>query len=287
MVKGKIVLLLALLLISTSSWAQTAGDMLNRHSYPGVIQASRTAKLAFRVGGPLVEVKVKAGQRVTQGGLLMQIDRRDFVDKIEVLEAQLAGARAQRQLAKRNFNRAETLFEQQVAASADFDQAKSRFDSARAGVRGLEAQLKIARHQLADTSLKAPYDAVVSAQMVENHEMVKPGQVVLSIQNIDQLEVEIQVPESEIMHYPLKRGQPARVELLAADGLSIQAELQEWSPIADPVTRTYTLRFAFPVPPGVQVLPGMTAEVTLPPTTSTPSSRRARPPVSDRLAAAD
>lgn len=288
MVKGRIVLLVALLLlIIASGWAQAADDMLNRSSYPGVIQASRSAKLAFRVGGPLVEVNAKAGQRVNQGELLMQIDRRDFADNIEVLEAQLAGARAQRRLAERNFSRAKTLFEQQVTATADFDQTKSRFDSARAGVRVLEAQLRIARHQLADTSLNAPYAAVVSAQLVENNEMVKPGQVVVSIQNIDQLEVEIQVPESEIMRYPLERGQPARIELLAGDGISFQAELQEWSPVADPVTRSYALRFGFSVPSGVQVLPGMTAEVTLARTSPASSSLWSGHPGSDRLAAAD
>lgn len=230
-------------------------------TYPGFILASREAQLAFRVKGPLIAVNVQPGDRVEKGQVLMQIDPRDFEDKIRVLEAQLAGARARQDGAERDFTRAQTLFEQQVSATADFDRAKSRFDSAFAGVQNVKAQLQIARHQLKDTSLRAPYAGVITTQKVENYEMVKSGQEVLGIQDISTLEVEIKIPENNIVHHPLRQGQEVAVELSAIPGRLFTARLKEWNSAADPVTRTYALRFSFPAPADVHVLPGMTAEV--------------------------
>lgn len=232
------------------------------YSYPGTIHASRTTQLAFRVGGPLIQVNVDGGAKVEKGQLLMQIDPRDFKDNIAVLTAQLDGAKAQQLLAERNFDRAETLFKQQVSASADFDRAKGAFDAAFSGVRSLEAQLQIARHRLQDTSLKAPYSGVVIKRMVENYEMISSGKVVLELQDISELEVEIRVPESEIVGRPLKKGEAAQFELSTMPGKKFAVQLKEWSPAADPVTRTYALRFSFQVPPGLQILPGMTADVS-------------------------
>jgi len=241
-------------------------------SYPGTVMSHRQAKLAFRVDGPLVKVAIKPGDKVKQGQLLMQIDPRDFEDNIAVLEAQLSGAEAQRKRASRDFERAQTLFEQQVSATADFDRARSAFETAAAGVQSIKAQLNIARHKLRDTSLKAPFSGVVTTQVAENYEMIKAGRVVLEVQDISTLEVEIKDPENEIAQRPLKPGQAATVSFPALSNQKIQAELSEWSSAADPVTRTYALRFSFAAPDDLQVLPGMTAEVSLARADGQPSS---------------
>lgn len=232
-------------------------------SYPGMVFASQQTQLAFRVGGPLINVAVKPGDRVEKGQVLMEIDPRDFEDNIRVLEAELTGANSQQDRAKRDYDRAQTLFEQHVNATADFDQAKSAFDSAFSGVESIKAQLQIARHQLKDTSLRAPYAGVVTIQSAENHEMVNAGQVVLAVQDISTLEVEIKIPENEIARRPLKVGKEVSIELAAIPNRTFKAKLVEWNTAADPVTRTYALRFSFFAPTDVQVFPGMTAEVTI------------------------
>jgi multidrug efflux system membrane fusion protein len=241
-------------------------------SYPGTVIASRQAKLAFRVGGPLIKVAVKPGDQVKKGQLLMQIDPRDFEDSIRVLEVQLAGAESQQDHAQRDFDRAQTLFDQHVSASADFDRAKSAFDGAFSGVQTLKAQLQIARHKLKDTSLLAPYAGVITTQSTENYEMVRPGNEVLEIQDVSTLEVEIKVPENEIARRSLKAGQQVNIEFPAISNRSFTAKLVEWNTAADPVTRTYALRFSFAAPTDVHVLPGMTAEVSIVDDNTRPSS---------------
>lgn len=229
--------------------------------YPGTVQASRQTELAFRVAGPLVAVDVAPGMVVEKGQRLMQIDPRDFEDRIRVLEAQLVGAVASRQHSRQDYDRAITLFEQQVNAKADYDRAKSAYDSAVAMEQSLNAQLQIARHQLQDTTLQAPYTGVITEQRVENYEMLQVGQVVLSMQDSQNLEVLIQVPENEIAHSPLHQGQTAQVEFTAVAGQRFSATLKEWKAAADRVTRSYALTFAFTAPENIQILPGMTADV--------------------------
>lgn len=271
---SKILAILLLLLFSSASCALAAkkqsphprNDIYSatfNQSYPGTIIASSETQLAFRVAGPLINVAIKPGDRVKKGQLLMQIDPRDFKDNIRVLEAQLAGAESLRNKAKRDFDRAQTLFEQQVNATADFDHAKSTLDSAFAGEESLKAQLQIARHKLKDTSLRAPYTGVITTQSVENFEMVSVGKVVLGIQDISTLEAEIKIPENEIARRPLQLGREVAIELPAIPDRTFTASLVEWSTAADPVTRTYALRFSFAAPTDVQVLPGMTAEVSI------------------------
>jgi len=240
----------------------TAVCLEQRRGYPGIVRASEESALSFRVGGPLTKVDVVPGRPVSQGTLLMQIDPRDFEDRIRALEAQLAGVRAVQKNARQEYDRATGLFDEKVIAQADYDRASSAIDSADAAVETLDSQLRIARHSLKDTSLLAPYSGTVSEQLVENHEMVKSGDIVLRFHNIQWLEVAVSVPENEIVRRNMTGEKPVWVGFPALPGKKIEARLKEWSSVADPVTRTYAVTFAFEAPADVKVLPGMSAKVT-------------------------
>lgn len=240
--------------VTASAVPQTLG-------YPGTVRASEEAALSFRVSGPLITVNVVLGRPVKKGELLMQIDPRDFEDRIASLEAQLSGAQALLENARQDFDRAQKLFGEQVIAQADYDRATSLFDSADASVKTLNAQLQIARHSLLDTQLTAPYDGQVTDQLMENHEMVHAGQVVLKYHDIQWLEVTVTMPENDIVHRSLQEGAPAVVSFSSVPEEQYDAKLMEWSSLADPITRTYSVRFRFRAPQDINVLPGMSAEI--------------------------
>lgn len=230
--------------------------------FPGVVQASDESALSFRVGGPLVQVNVAQGQPVKKGDLLMQIDPRDFEDRIQSLEAQLAGASALQKKAQQDYARISKLFEEKVVPQSDFDSATSAQDAADASVKNLKAALQIARHALDDTSLCAPYDGTVSAQLVENREMVSPGQVVLKFHNIQTLEITVSVSENEMVGLPLSETLTAAASFPAIAGKTVEARLREWSSSANPLTRTYPVTFEFNAPAGFKILPGMSADIS-------------------------
>ncbi|MDX9980352.1 MAG: biotin/lipoyl-binding protein, partial [Lentisphaeria bacterium] len=140
-------------------------------TYPGTVRASRSARLAFRVGGPLVEVNVSLGEPVAEGAVLMRIDPRDFAARVAgaesqleaararldamergdraedlaVLEAKLEADRARLANARLDFDRARKLFADKVIPKADFDQAESAHSVAAANVVKLEQELAKAK----------------------------------------------------------------------------------------------------------------------------------------------
>lgn len=229
--------------------------------YPGTIRASRTANLAFRVAGPLVRVDVKPGDAVKKGQILMQIDPQDYEDRIRVLKAQKAGAVSQLQTASLDYGRIQTLFEKKVVPEVDYDHARNGVNTLTASVDAVEAQLVIARHQLAYTTLRAPFDAIITARSIDNYEMVQPGRPVVGLHDIDTLEVEIKVSENEILRQSPRRGTMAIVAFPARPEIRFTMSLNEFNTSADPVTRTYSMVFTMPAPDAFTVLPGMTADV--------------------------
>ncbi len=230
--------------------------------YPGVVKSSDESALSFRVGGPLVVVNFVLGQSVAKGTLLMQIDQRDFKDRINSLEAQLKGAKAMLLNAQQDYDRSLRLFGEKVISQADYDRAGGAKAVAEAAVDNLDVQLQIARHSLKDSSVLAPYDGIVSAQLVQNYEMVRPGQVVLMFHNIQQLEVTINVPENEIIKYDMSGERVVQLSFPAIPEREFKAHLKEWSSIADNVTRTYAVTFEFDAPEDMKILPGMSVEVS-------------------------
>lgn len=230
-------------------------------SYPGIVKASEETALSFRVGGLMTQVNVQLGETVKQGDVLMQLDPRDFEDRILALEARLAGANAVLQNAKQDYERVAELFGEKVVPQADYDRAKSALDSAGAAVQGIEAQLQIARHALKDTALLAPYEGTVTKQLVENHEMIQPGQVVLSYHNIQMLEVTVSVPENEIVRRKMVPGARVNASFPAVPARTFGVRLKEWSSMADPMTRSYAVTFEFEAPGEFKILPGMTADI--------------------------
>lgn len=252
--------------------AERLGDGPGR-GYPGAVRAARQAELSLRVGGPLVEVRVAPGDVVRKGETLLRIDPRDFEDAIRTLEAQLAGARAAEHNAQLHLDRTGPLLARGAVAQADYDDALSARDTARAQARALEAQIATARHALDDTTLNAPFDGLVTARHVENHELVAAGQQALALRDISELEIDADVPETEMARMAPGRAPgasaaptapAAEVEFLAQPGRRHPARLKEWSAEPDPATRAYRVTFALPAPEGLAILPGMTCQVLLP-----------------------
>jgi RND family efflux transporter MFP subunit len=238
-------------------------DAQTAYNYPGEIKAWKETSLSFRVDGPLVDVAKKPGERVFQKELLMQLDPRDYRDRIRILEAELDGALARANKASQDFTRAKQLFAKNVIAKADYDLARSNAASQNASVKNIRAQLSVAQHQLKDTSLRAPYDGIVTAQLVENHEMIRAGQIVMRMHDISTLEISTNIPENDIGQLLLQKGSKAVLTVPSLSSRLFTAALKEWSTEADKTTRTYNVTFSLPAPPDNSLLPGMTAEITL------------------------
>jgi RND family efflux transporter MFP subunit len=225
-----------------------AGGGEVRRTFPGKVRATRRVDLAFQVSGPLIELPVKEGEQVRKGRLLARILPRDF-------ETAVSRARAKALEAEQQYQRYRDLYIKKQVSKADFDKYKSQFDIAK-------AQQKESEDALADTYLRAPFAGVIARRYVENFQDVKAKEPVVSLQDISHLELLVNIPE--YLMSSLREGGEHDViaEFATAPGREFPLKIKEYSTEADPQTQTYQMVLEMPAPEGVNILPGMTANVT-------------------------
>lgn len=129
----------------------------------GSVWAAESVELSTRVSGVVAEVRVKPGQHVKKGTLLLRLDK-------TVLQAQLDEARAEQMRAqadagdsKRELERVQELFKRTVSSTSELDAATLRHARAQASLAAAKARRVIAQKNVQDAELKAPFDGTVSA----------------------------------------------------------------------------------------------------------------------------
>jgi len=227
---------------------QAAGASASR-SYPAQVRASRRVDLAFKVAGPLVELPVEEGQDVKRGQLIAKILPRDF--KIRLDQAKAKALQAEQQ-----YQRYRDLYAKNQVSKADFDRYKSQRDVA-------VAQEADAKNALKDTSLKAPFAGIIAKRYVENFEEVQAKQPIVFLQDIRQVEMLINVPESEMSTVRGEIKAKAYAQFPTAPDKRWDLGLKEFSTQADPKTQTYQVVTVMPQPEEINVLPGMTGTVVI------------------------
>ncbi len=232
-------------------------------SFPGVIEASQRADVAFRVSGQLREMLVKEGDSVSEGQVLARLDPTDFKIVVEDREATFENAAS-------NFERAKELIVDGNISKFDYDRMEANFRTSRAA-------LTQARQDLEYTELKSPFTGRVARRRVENFEDVIAKQTVFRVQNVADLDVAIDLPESLIRSFrgraefddessgdrAAREGVQAYAEFEGRMGSKFDLEIKEVATKADTQTQTFRVTFTMPAPDSFNVLPGMTANVVV------------------------
>ncbi|BAN51302.1 efflux RND transporter periplasmic adaptor subunit [Metapseudomonas resinovorans] len=219
---------------------------------PAQLRASDEVLLSFRRGGHLQSLPVTEGMRVKTGQLLAEVDSEDQRLQLRDREASFNLARAQ-------YQRFSTLSERQMTARAELDQRKAQRDSA-------EAALNLARQELSYTRLLAPFDGVVARVAVQNHQMLQPAQTVMVMQSAINLDVVFQLPENlakQLRPDSKSGGYQPLVRLSSLPGREFPATFKEKATLPDPSTLAYWVTYTIPRPADLNLLPGMSANVTI------------------------
>ena len=155
------------------------------------VSASRTVDLAFQVSGPLIEAELDLGRRVQAGDVLARIDPARFELEIETLRPKL-------QQAGSRLERIERMVANNAATQAELIDARAARDAA-------AAQLDVAEQALEDATLRAPFEALIVARYVENFQNVRPTEPVVRLQDISELDIVVNLPESLVANYDRDR----------------------------------------------------------------------------------
>jgi len=120
-------------------------------------------ELSTRVSGVVEDVYVKPGQSVKKGAVLLRLNK--VIYQAQVLEAgaESERLRAEAAEAKRDLDRVEELYSRTVSSTTELDSAKLRNTRAQSALTVAEARSTIAKKNLEDAELKAPFNGVVAA----------------------------------------------------------------------------------------------------------------------------
>ena len=171
----------------------------------------------------------------------------------------LSAAESNRDLARAELRRFQELREKNFVASSALESKEATYKAAQSNYEQTLAAFKNQTNQAAYTSLVADVDGVVTAIDVEVGQVVAAGASVMRVAQDGEMDMVIGIPEDKVN--TIREIKDIRVRLWVNPNENIAATLRELSPIADPVTRTYTAKLALPSTTK-NIKLGMTASVS-------------------------
>jgi len=225
-------------------------------SWDGVVEAVNQATLSAQTRGRVLELPFDVNDYVEAGQVVVRFTDVEQVSAQRQASASLSAAQANYTEAESAFRRTEELVAKQLLARATLDQARARRDAARAALESARAGVSEAGEQVDYTVIRAPYSGILTQRHVEVGESVQPGQPLVSGLSLQQLRVNVEVPQSDVA--ALREHGTATVVL--PGGGRLEADQIIVFPYADPGTHSFKVRVELPeAETGLQ--PGMTVKV--------------------------
>lgn len=213
-----------------------SGEQLREFS--GSIASPISSELAFQVGGRITQRLVDPGDKVSRGQALFRIDPADIALAQSAAGADVAAARSAATRAASDFKRLEGLVEAGSISQSEYDAARAARDASAANLKAAEARASEVRRQRGYTTLVAPQSGTVTEVFAQPGQIISAGMPVLELAQAGPRDAIIAVPEDALVDLP--RSAVARP---LGSARAISASLKEVSGAADPVTRTYRVRY--------------------------------------------
>jgi RND family efflux transporter MFP subunit len=225
----------------------------------GSVEAGRIAQLASAAEGPVLGLRVREGDKVVRGQVLLSLGRSEAVSTL--------AESLREDLRKDEDNLARTRRLVEVGALP-----AEQVDAAQANVTRIRSQLARAQESMRDYVVTAPWAGVVSKMKVREGDVVGPRAPLAEIIDPASMLVRVSVPEEEAARLTL--GMPARVALDAWPQQTFAARVTRLYPTLDTRTHSRLAELTLEDPP--LLLPGMFARVqvvreTLPNAITVPS----------------
>ncbi|QXM06802.1 efflux RND transporter periplasmic adaptor subunit [Crassaminicella indica] len=259
-------------------------------SLSGNIKPAKTIKLAYKIPGGIIEnIFVNEGDFVKKDDIIMQLDSYDYQLKVQAAESKwessklkmdsqipskINQAKAYLDLVEKNYERIKNLYEEGAVPTAKMDEieakyieAKNKYQEAldakeytRIELEQAEAAKDSAQSNLKDTSLRSPIDGIVLKKIAEVGETAAQGYPVIVLGQLDEVEIEVGVADSNINN--IKKGQKAVVYVYGIEK-EFEGTVSEVSALADTQTRTFPVKVTIKNKDH-ELKPGMVGKVTIP-----------------------
>lgn len=229
-------------------------------SATGYVVPQHVSKVGAQVAGSVAAVKVKEGDHVKAGDVLVQLDDAAERSALAAARARAAAAKARLATTKTQFDREKRLADQGASPRSTVEDLENQLAAAAADADAADAEAKNLAVNVEHTQIVAPIDGVVVGKPVEVGELVGAGSgPVLEIANFDSMVVETDVPEARL--HVVKPGAPAEIVLDAYPDQRLRGEVTEISPRVDRAKATVIVKVKF-VDGAAMALPDMAARVS-------------------------
>ncbi len=206
----------------------------------GDVRARVQSDISFRVGGKIIERLVDVGMPVKAGQLLARIDPQEQQADLEIAQASLQSAEAQRVQAQQNFDRQSRLFQTHVTSRSSLDAAQEALLTAQSAVHSAQANLEVAKDALSYTDLRADADGVITARSAEVGQVTQAAQTVFTLAHDGSRDAVFGVYESLFLGRTLE--DKVSVTLLSDRSRKVDANIREISPTIDASTGTIRVK---------------------------------------------
>ena len=239
----------------------------------GTIKSKNTAQISSKVMGYVSEIRVKEGDMVKEGDLLVVLQSKELEFRLEGAKSALSEternvseavavqeeAKAQLQLAEITFQRFKNLRARESVSQQEFDQANANYEVAKARQKRADealASLYAKRKQVAAalseaktfyeyTHLRAPFAGLISQKMIDPGDLASQGTRLFVLEDNQQYQLEASVDES--LSGKIKSGEEVEVSVDSLGEGKIKGRVAEIVPHIDSISRTFQVKIDLPL----------------------------------------
>lgn len=213
-------------------------------SLSGTLTAERSAKIRAQVGGAILAVYVDEGAAVSAGKLVALIDTTTLADAARSAHSQFVSMQLAADVAKRNYERAQTLHAAGAIADRDLENAHNQAVASEATLADARSRATGAEKMLSYASVRAPFSGVVSERPANAGDVVQMGAAILTIVDPTLLQLEASVPADELA--TVKTGARVAFNVTGFAGRRFTGRVARINPTVDATTRQVRLYVTVP-----------------------------------------
>lgn len=187
----------------------------------GVLAANERSDLAANASGRVIKVFVELGQRVAQGAVIAQLDKRNATLAAREADANVQTLVDQLNASKKDCERYVKLLAKGAITQQEYDRAIGQCTTQGSSEAAARVRIEQAAQQLSDSTIRAPFAGKIADRAIHVGDYVMPSTKVVTLLADDPLRLRLTVPETHIA--AIKAGLAVRFETAGVPGREFQA----------------------------------------------------------------
>jgi HlyD family secretion protein len=209
-------------------------DLTSLVSGSGEVKPKKNINISAHVPGRIIKIGVVEGEEVNAGDFLLKLDSAQYEANAErdraliaAYQSQLIQSEARMKMDQNSYSRQKQLFDSQLISQEQLEASKGQSDVSRAEVEAIrhqiqqaQASLKSSLDSLGKTVYNSPINGMITSLKVEEGEvavvgtMNNPGTVLMTIADLSEMEVEVEVDETDVVGVVLGEKSDIKVDAL-------------------------------------------------------------------------